>query len=201
MTVGSPSSDFVRWTADRDVPSLGTNDGATPLAFQKWHHFKEAFAPELIATAVQESLCTVRTCIDPFGGSGTTALACQMLGIDSTTIEVNPFLADAIQAKLTRYDSDEVAKALASIRRSSRRFPVDPDEYFQYVPKTFLEPGLRGRWLFDTPIAARLASILSVVDSIDDMAMRRLFRVIVGGILADVSNVTVSGKGGATGVR
>ena len=115
--------------------------------------------------------------------------------IDSTTIEVNPFLADAIQAKLTRYNSDDIVKVLASIRRRSRSCSVDPDEYFQNVPKTFLEPGLHGKWLFDGPIAARLASILSVVDSFDDVAIRRLFRVIVGGILIDVSNAIVSGKG------
>lgn len=110
MTVGSLHPDFLRWTANRHVPSLGTNDGAAPLAFQKWHRFKEAFAPELIAAAVQASTREVRTCIDPFGGSGTTALTCQMLGINSTTVEVNPFLADAIQAKLARYDSDKVVK-------------------------------------------------------------------------------------------
>ena len=58
-----------------------------------------------------------------------------MLGIDSTTIEINPFLADAIQAKLTRYDSDEVVKVLADIRRRSRRSPVDPYEFFQNDPR------------------------------------------------------------------
>ena len=89
-----------------------------------------------------------------------------MLGIDSTTVEVNPFLADAIEAKLARYDSDEVVKALAEIRRRSRRCPINPHEYFQNVPKTFLEPGVQERWLFNTPIAAKLASILSVIDSI-----------------------------------
>jgi hypothetical protein len=118
-----------------------------------------------------------------------------MLGIDSTTIEVNPFLADAIHAKLTRYDSDEVVKTLAGIRRRSRRCSIDPNEYFKNVPKTFIEPGLDGRWLFNAPIAARLAALASTIDSVEDASIRRLFRVIAGGILADVSNVIVSGKG------
>lgn len=194
-TTDSPQSNFRQWTANRHVPSLGTNDGALPIAFQAWHHFKEAFAPELIAAAVRESVREVGVCIDPFGGSGTTALACQMLGIDSTTVEVNPFLADAIEAKLARYDSDEVVKVLAEIRRRSRRCPINPHEYFKNVPKTFLEPGVQERWLFNTPVAAKLASILSIIDNIEDNSMRRLYRVIVGGILAEVSNVVVSGKG------
>jgi hypothetical protein len=193
--VDSLQSDFLKWTRNRHVPSLGTNDKAAALAFQKWHHFKEAFTPELIATAVRASVCEVRTCIDPFGGSGTTALACQMLGIDSTTVEVNPFLADAIQAKLTRYDSDQIVKALANVRRRSKRCHVDPHDYFQNVPNTFIEPGLNERWLFNASVAARLAAILSVIDSVEDIQVRRFFRVILGGILADVSNAIVSGKG------
>jgi hypothetical protein len=174
---------------------LGTNDGAEPIAFQKWHRFKEAFAPELIAAAVRASSCEVRACIDPFGGSGTTALACQMLGIDSTTVEVNPFLADAIQAKLTRYEPDAVVGALADVRRRARRNRADPYEYFNNTPKTFLEPGLKERWLFNIPVAAELASILCAIDSVENFDIRRLFRVLVGGLLADVSNVIVSGKG------
>jgi len=43
----------------------------------------------------------VNRVLDPFGGSGTTALTCGFLGIDSISLEVNPFLADLIAAKLT----------------------------------------------------------------------------------------------------
>ena len=195
MTIAASQSEFAKWTSNRHVPSFGTNDGADPIAFQKWHHFKEAFAPELIAAAVASSKREVRSCIDPFGGSGTTALACQMLGIDSTTIEVNPFLADAIEAKLTRYDADAVVQALAEVRRRSRRNPVDASEYFSNVPKTFLEPGVQKRWLFNSSVSAKLASILSSIDVIENSDIRRLFRVIIGGLLTDVSNVIVSGKG------
>jgi hypothetical protein len=36
---------FEQWLGDRPAPSLGTNSGTDPLAFQTWHRFKEAFAP------------------------------------------------------------------------------------------------------------------------------------------------------------
>ncbi len=91
---------FEDWTQRRSVSSLGTNAGAAELPFQSWRHFKEAFAPELIARAVAHSQLPVKHCIDPFGGSGTTSLACQFLGIHPITMEVNPFLADLIEAKL-----------------------------------------------------------------------------------------------------
>src|SRR5215204_2560427 len=92
------------WTAGREILTLGTNAGSKILPFQWWYRFKESFAPELVEKAVAESSIQVNRCVDPFGGSGTVALASQFLGIESTTIEVNPFLTDLIQAKLSRYD-------------------------------------------------------------------------------------------------
>ena len=109
--MGSPEPEttsavsFDIWIGDREHKSLGTNAGASPLAFQNWRRVKEAFAPELIARAVSETADSlgrpVETCIDPFAGSGTTPLACQFLGVAPTAIEVNPYLADLIEAKLT----------------------------------------------------------------------------------------------------
>ncbi|MEU8010389.1 DNA methyltransferase [Micromonospora parva] len=189
------TEDYRRWTGGRTVPSLGTNDGAPPLAFQTWHRFKEAFPPELIATAVTRSKRQVAACVDPFGGSGTTALACQMLGVRSTTIEVNPFLADVIRAKLASFDVDELISTLAQVRRQSKTRSVAATDYFANAPKTFLESPTNSRWLFNLPVADRLAAILSAIDGVEATGIRRLLRVVVGGMLAEVSNVTVSGKG------
>jgi hypothetical protein len=191
-----PSADSYRaWTSERHVPFLGTNDGATPVAFQEWHHFKEAFPPELIARAVESSVRPVSSCLDPFGGSGTTALACQMMGISSTTVEVNPFLADVIRAKLTRYDPDILIRDLAEVRRLSRHQSPDPATYFEHVPASFIEQPSKTRWLFNRQVAARIAAIVVAIESLEDPDSRRLCRIILGGILVEVSNVTVSGKG------
>jgi len=186
---------FAQWTGNREVLSLGTNDGHAPIAFQRWHKFKEAFAPELVAKAVGASTTTPSRVYDPFGGSGTTALACQMLGIPSTTAEVNPFLHDVIRAKTARYDVDATAAALAHVRRQALRRPVRASEYLASLPATFLPPGRGGRWLFDEGIADALASILKAIEEIHDDNVSRLFRTLLGGILVDVSNVTINGKG------
>ena len=109
------SAPFSDWIGQRRVVMLGSNAGSTDLAFQGWRRFKEAFAPELIERAVRESIVPVHHVVDPFGGSGTTALAAQFLGINSTTIEVNPFLADLVEAKISNYDCDAVARAFAAV--------------------------------------------------------------------------------------
>lgn len=193
--VASGDASFDTWTEGRLLPFLGTNAGAHPLAFQAWHRFKEAFPPELVRLAVREHATSVESCLDPFGGSGTTALAAQFLGIASTTVEVNPFLADVIRSKLCRYDTDNLTRAFTTVCRSAKRMQLDPRELFAGLPATFIEPGVDTRWLFGTEVAARLGALLCAIDDLDDHDHRRFFRTIVGGLLIDVSNVVVNGKG------
>ena len=60
---------------DSDVP-VSSNVGAHNLPFQRWMKFKEAFSPRFVANAVESLGYRPLHCIDPFGGSGTTALTC-----------------------------------------------------------------------------------------------------------------------------
>lgn len=195
MTRVTREARFNDWTGGRQLASLGTNDGARPIAFQSWHRFKEAFPPELIARAVSSSTIEVERCLDPFGGSGTTALACQMLGISAHTVEINPFLADVIRSKLHRYDIDELIGDLAIVRRTARLNAVDPHEFFSQTPPSFIEKAQCERWIFDIGVATRLGTILDAIAHLSAGPSRRFFRVMLGGMLAEVSNVVVSGKG------
>lgn len=185
---------FRDWTKGREVATFGTNAGALELPFQAWRHFKEAFAPEIVERAVLESKVPVRRCVDPFGGSGTTGLACQFLGVHPTLVEVNPFLADLIEAKLTSYDTNRLARDLGRVVRLAAA-PCDPSAWFQSAPRTFLEPGVKGRWIFDEVVGERIAAFAGAIARLKDPTHQRFFRVLLGGILIEASNVTVSGKG------
>ncbi|MHB8268618.1 DNA methyltransferase [Bradyrhizobium sp.] len=186
---------FDDWVGGRTIESIGSNAGADALPFQGWRHFKEAFAPELIQRAVLESPIPVRRCLDPFGGSGTTAIACQFLGVRPTTIEVNPFLADLIEAKLARYDVRSLAHDFGKLVRAANRRRLNPAKFFASAPCTFVEPGVEGRWIFSCEVAARVAAYVAALPSIEDSVNQRLFRVLLGGILVGLSNVVISGKG------
>ena len=185
---------FKDWTQNRQLPTLGTNAGAKLLPFQTWHRFKEAYAPELIERAVKESAIPVRHILDTFGGSGTSALAAQFLGVHSTSIEINPFLADVIKAKTQQYNSGMLTHDLGVIVRSVMRNEVSLDR-FSVCPPTFIEPGVKGRYIFSVEIASVLAGLLTAIDKLADESHQRLFRVLLGGILVAVSNVYVNGKG------
>lgn len=180
------------------MPSLGTNTGAVSLPFQNWRPFKEAFAPELIERAVKETQgCLGRSLsclVDPFGGSGTSALAAQFLGIRPTTIEVNPFLSDLIEAKVATYDLGKASRLVREVVDSARQ-ATPSDRLFPGAPQTFVEPGVDGRFIFSLPVAQRIVAYRDAIDLIEDPAFRRLFRVILGSVAIPVSNVVVSGKG------
>lgn len=187
---------FDDWLNGRIPQHLSTNAGTTEVAFQGWRNFKEAFAPELIAQAFEETSeamgRTVTSCLDPFGGSGTTSLACQFLGVKPTTIEVNPYLADLIEAKLETYDLDRVIRDLKKVTEAPVLKTRTP---FPGAPATFVEPGINGRYIFSKTIANRLASLRDRILSLRNAQSKRLFRVLLGGIAVPVSNIVVSGKG------
>lgn len=161
------------------------------LPFQSWKSFKESFAPELIDEAVRESPIAVRRLIDPFGGSGTSALAAQFMGIEPITAEVNPYLADLIESKLFRYDRSALRVDFDLLLRDLEQND-DPSERF--LPPTFVEPGVKGRWLYSKHIAR---TIFQIVDAADRLPLEhaRFFKVILSGIMLNFCNARVSGKG------
>lgn len=187
--------EFSDWTGERFLPTMGTNTGAAVLPFQSWYPFKEAFAPELIERALNETSGAVRHIVDPFGGSGTTALAAQFFGVKPTTIEVNPFLVDLIEAKIASINCDIATKSFKKVvkRVLKEAHPKNPE--FRGAPATFIEPGYKGRYIFSKAVARRFLAYRAAIEKIEDVASRRLFRVILASTAVPVSNVVVSGKG------
>lgn len=193
--IPSPHIAFRDWTGGRSIMTLGTNTGAEVLPFQEWRRFKEAFAPELIDRAVTETPGAVRQIVDPFGGSGTTALAAQFLGIRPTTIEVNPYLADLIEAKISPIDVDAAAEAFGRVVECAADIESRCAPQFAGAPRTFVEPGLNGRFIFWRDVAQRLIAYREAIGLERDTAIQRLFRVTLAAATVPVSNILVSGKG------
>jgi hypothetical protein len=188
---------FEEWTEHRVPAVIGTNTGSKPLAFQNWRKFKEAFVPELIQRAVRETSDAsgrpVKRCIDPFAGSGTTPLACQFLGVHPVAIEVNPYLADLVEAKLTPVDTALVARSCAEIIATAGA--KDPLEFYAEAPRTFVEPGTSGRYLFSLEVAGRMAGLVAAIEQVEPVEIQRLLRVLLGSAVMDVCHASVSGKG------
>ena len=186
---------FRDWVGDRSIPSIGTNAGTALLPFQTWRRFKEAFAPEIVERALTETYGAVRHIADPFGGSGTTALAAQFFGVKPTMIEVNPFLADLIEAKIATLDFDIAVSAFRQVAEHVASGCEPNQPVFAGAPPTFVEPGLDGRYIFPQAVARRILAYRAAIDLVRDEACRRLFRVVLASTAVPASNVVVSGKG------
>lgn len=176
------------------IGPITTNQDGKATAFQRWFHFKEAFSPDFVSAAITSLGYRPSHVLDPFGGSGTSAITSQLLALNATTVEVNPFLADVIKAKVSPLTAEKLRSAaadfqalLACTRSDLRRV--------SHWPATFVESADKSRWIFPRPVARRLSQYLLCIDAIEDEDVRRFFRVVLGSILVDCSNVYVNGKG------
>ena len=179
-----------------DGAPMSSNVPSHNLPFQRWYRFKEAFSPLMVAESLSCLGFWPTNCLDCFGGSGTTALTCQFLGIESTTIEVNPFLADLIEAKLSRYDHDRLVADYADVvKKMGTRAATLRSIRYESWPATMVEPGLKDRWIFPRETFRRILTIREAIDEVESPVNQRLLRVLLGSILVDMSNVVISGKG------
>ncbi len=179
-----------------DGAPISSNVPSHNLPFQRWYRFKEAFSPLLVAESINCLGFWPTTCLDCFGGSGTTALTCQFLGIDPTTIEVNPFLADLIEAKLVSYDQDQLLSDYGHVLTvaSKNRATLRRIRYESW-PATMVEPGVKDRWLYPRETFRAILNLREAIETVESETNRRLMRVLLGSILVDMSNVVISGKG------
>jgi hypothetical protein len=174
---------------------VSSNQPSQDLPFQRWFKFKEAFSPHLVVDLIRSLPYRATSCLDPFGGSGTTALACQFLGISPITIEVNPLLADVIEAKLHSYDPSAVMRDIRSIRTAAANTSSGVRGLAEGCPQTLCEPGRNGRWIFSKDLFRHIASYRGVISGLSSSAHRRLFSVLLASVLVEISNVVVNGKG------
>lgn len=186
---------FLEWVGDRVVLEPSSNYESKNLPFQSWKPFKEAFAPEIVYRAIKETPRDVKNLCDPFGGSGTSALTSQFVGVIPTTMEVNPFLADLIEAKLTTYDVNVLIEDYSLISEMLERVVRGRPSEITGCPPTFVEPGVKGRYIFSKDVAKNLARLLKVIGLCQSENSKRLYRMLTATVALEVSNITISGKG------
>lgn len=97
-----------------------------------WLKYKEGFSADLVNILLDEMGAKSGDWVmDPFMGSGTTALVCQMRGINTIGYDIMPISAVAIKAKaaVTRYNLNEIQQLIKSVSNL-----VVPDSYQKKTP-------------------------------------------------------------------
>ena len=187
---------FEKWVGERTPIFLGTNHLSQELPFSCWYRFKESFSPEIIQQAFVEHPTKVQFCLDPFSGSGTTALTSQFLGVESQSYEVNPFLTDLGKSKVETYDLEALHSAWSKlIINMSYQASAQVDRKEVWLPPTFVQPGKNEKWLFSQSVAEAVFQLREAISHLTDPSAKRLFRVALGASLIENSNVIINGKG------
>jgi len=126
MDITVVSSDFNRQSVSYQ---LSKND-----CLHRWLKYKEGFSASLVKNLLKEfGIRQGGMILDPFVGSGTTALVCKMLGINSISIDILPMSKIAIEVKnnVFNYNMQEIRKLIVEIGNLS--MPNDYSKQTEYV--------------------------------------------------------------------
>ena len=186
---------YESWIGGWSTHAPTTYQGSETLAFQRWFKFKEAFSPKLVWEVIQTLPVKPRHIVDCFGGSGTTGMVAKLLGTRATVIEVNPFLADLISAKLGDYKLIDLENQLDVVLSAADGMPVKLKNIRKRLPQTFVEPGTSGQWVFSKAIVTEIETLRLAIELLEDESVRKFFRVALGSVLIEASNVRIDGKG------
>jgi hypothetical protein len=129
-----------------------------------------------------------RACLlDPFGGSGTTALAAALRGFDSAYCEVNPYLGWVAETKVNRSRMAAADVQLPGLGRLAEA--LDSGCPLPAVPDHPLLESDRRRGFFPPGVARTAVCLLELVDQAFGDPVRQLARLAVSTSLIPASNM------------
>ncbi len=129
--------------------------------------------------------------MDPFVGSGTTALEGAKLGHHVDGIEINPFVAFLAKVKTRNYSRAKniEAVALQCLKNYQRNIAFElPDD------TTLVERKGLTKWLLNKGVALRFEQIRTAIVSLDSALSRDLLLLALMSSIEDVANARKDGK-------
>lgn len=140
---------------------LGVFDDNRRKPIHRWYPFVEGFSADLVRIALDHRRLD-GALLDPFGGSGTTALAAAQAGHDSYFCEVNPYLAWVTDVKVNQ------ARVAWKVGAADDIFALaDELEQHRVLSTSSQHPLLvadRRRGFFPRGVAAKIITALQMID-------------------------------------
>ena len=158
----------------------------------RWYPFVEGYSKEFIQSIVSEQTEKIELCLEPFSGSGTTALELQEMNIKCISFEINPFMYLLAKVKLdASYDSNICQKyhTLIKRRRCQYKNITLSKEFTTLYQKDELK-----KWNYDEIVGVSVEKLKKSIDKIEDEKYKNLFTIILASILLDISNLYRNGK-------
>ena len=159
--------------------------------FHRWYPFVEGYSKEFIQSIVKEMDRNNLVCLEPFSGSGTTALELQNCGIACFAFEVNPLMYLIARVKLENgYELERLEYWYDYIVKERSKKIVELETEFN----TLYQGEGKKKWNYNTDIGIAVEKLRQVIESISEVIYKELFKVALAAILLDVSNLYRNGK-------
>lgn len=161
-------------------------------AFHRWYPFVEGYSKEFIQSIVREmDRDNNLVCLEPFSGSGTTALELQNCGVPCFAFEVNPLMYLIARVKLENgYELEKFSHWYNYIlkQRTNREAKLVTEF------NTLYQGDGKKKWNYNEDTGIAVEKLRQTIESISDEMYRELFEVALAAILLDVSNLYRNGK-------
>lgn len=159
----------------------------------RWYPFVEGYSKEFIKSIIDENQNRkINCCLEPFSGSGTTALELQNLGIKCYSFEVNPLMYLIGKVKLeTKYTYERANYWFEEIKKT--RSGLTDIELNSVFP-TLYQSNKREKWNYDIDVGRAVKKLDIAINAIAEEIYKDLFTIALAAILLDVSNLYRNGK-------
>lgn len=166
------------------------------VSIHQWYPFVEGYSKEFIESILEEINYFPESVLEPFSGSGTTALELQFKNIYCTSFEVSPFMFLLSSVKLYKdYNFEIFSIYLKELKIRLSKSPSNIRKH-QNIPfgRTVVKNEKLSKWNFNDESLNGILDIKYAISFIDDIAYQNLFKIVLASILLEVSNLFRNGK-------
>lgn len=157
----------------------------------RWYPFVEGYSREFIDSILKEMGKQELVCLEPFSGSGTTALELQNNNIPCYAFEVNPLMYLIARVKLeNQYKVERIVFWHNYIKKNRGDIEVVLHTTFS----TLYEDNTKKKWNYNTEVGLAVEKLKQTIFGIDETIYKELFTVALASILLEVSNLYRNGK-------
>lgn len=152
-----------------------------------WLRLTPAYSVHLVSDLLDSYATEDAVVLDPFCGTGTTALVCAERGIACDTTDINPFLLWLTRAKARSYQPPEVSAFIAASDQVAAALTNDSDQRSWVPPIHQIE-----KW-WDAPTLAALGRAMAAIKDMDETlpeGSRDLLKIAFCRVMIDQANVS-----------
>lgn len=160
------------------------------ICIHRWYPFVEGYSKEFIEAIINEQPQKVESCLEPFSGSGTTALELAIKGISCVSFEVNPFMFTLSKAKLkvSQYKKRTIRSHISKMKKhivSLNDNEIDLHSGFS----TLIEGKEKKKWNIDREVFIAIEKIKRAINSLSTTLYKEVYIVCLANVLLEYSNI------------